>query len=142
MTGALDFDPDRFVDQAPPAVLPLREMPPEWQHGLQLLADRNLPRGASADRWAQVIADAHQVATRYKDWALDAGWNIANLFGYDPDQPHGFVGLAVRMRGRRLIDIKPDEAIIRGANQVVFHRPLMPADAPLLWNFRDNGGRR
>src|SRR5438128_10375216 len=101
MSGVFDFDPDRFIERqaAPAAVVPLRQMPDEWQHGLALLGDRLVPEGANPDRWAQVVADARRIATVYLDEVLKAAWSIENLFGFDPDEPSGFMGLAVAMRG-------------------------------------------
>jgi hypothetical protein len=144
MTGAFDFDPDRFIERpaASAEVAPLRSIPDEWEHGLTLLADRTPPHGATPERWAQVVADALQIATRYQEAVLRAGWDAANLFGFDPDQPQGFVGLAVRMRGRSLVDITATEATLKAEGRRVIHRPHMPADAPLLWNFRETGGRK
>lgn len=144
MTGAFDFNPDRFLDPAAPAdVVPLRQIPKEWAHGLQLLADRVLPAGVPQDRWAQVVADAVSLATRYADQVVAAGWDMANLFGFDPAEPTGRVGLAVRMRGRLLVSIDSAEAVLKaGPRSYVAHRPLLAPNAPLLWTFREARGSR
>jgi len=139
VTGAFDFNPDRFLQADQPAaeVHKLHEMPKAWEHGLSLLAERNTPRGASVDRWQQVLADARRIATIHCEEALASGWNTANLFGYDPKQLHGWVGLAVRLRGRPLIKFRPEHAVIRIDGGYIWHRPEMANDAPLLWSFRD-----
>lgn len=137
MSGIANFDPDRFVAPEPAKVVPIRTAPPEWEHGLELLADRALPRGAEAQRWAQIVADARRLATHYACWVIPAGWSIENLFGFDLDGPGGALSLAVAMRGRQLIHIDAQEAWLKAPGRMEFHRPMMPAGSPLLWTFND-----
>ena len=139
MSGAFEFDPDRFIERAerPADVVPLREIPDEWEHGLVLLHDRTLPRGATPERWAQIIADALQLATHYAEIVVPAGWSIENLFGFEPDQADGLFGLAVAMRGGVLAKIDSTDAVIRIGSTYTIHRPLMPAGSALLWTFDD-----
>lgn len=136
--GAFDFDPQRFLKEQTGEIVPLRNMPDEWRHGLKLLAERAVPFTASRERWDQVVSDAFRIASWHAAEALEAGWDAQNLFGFDPKQENGWVGLAVRLRGRRIVGIRAEHATIKGERGYIWHRPEMPADAPLLWNFREN----
>lgn len=141
--GAFDFDPDRFVRAAPsPSVVPLFDMPAEWRHGLKLLAERGTPFSARQARWEQVVADAMRIASCYAQEALEAGWDAANLFGFDPKQEDGWVGLAVRLRGRQIVGFRAEHATIKTPGGYIWHRPTMPATASLLWNYREPEERR
>lgn len=137
MTGITNFDPDRFVSSEPETakVVPLHKMPAAWEHGLSILADRGVPQGAAPDRWAQIVEDAGQIASRYLLPVVAAGWSMENLFGFDPDEPSGELSLAVVMRGRLLVHIDKDEAWLKSPGGAEFHRPRMRAGAPFLWNF-------
>lgn len=138
MTAIADFDPDRFISSPEPAkVAPLRDMPAEWAHGLTLLADRGLPRGASEKRWKQIVNDAASLGSRYLLPVVAAGWSIENLFGFDPDEINGELSLAVFMQGRLLLHIDDKEAWLKSPGRMAFFRPRMPAGSALLWNFND-----
>lgn len=142
MTGALSFDPDRFVQPAPASMPGGKFMVPKaWAHGLTLLADRMLPPGAADHRWKEVLSDARKIATIWQGMVKPAGWSIENLFGFDPRQIDGYFGLAVAIRGGALISIDAHEAIIRRPDWVSFHRPKLPAGSALLWTFDDRDMR-
>jgi len=138
VTGAFDFDPQRYVRAEEPAVVePLYVLPSEWAEGLRRLATRRVPRDVATERWTQIVADATRLATCYGAEATAAGWNVANLFGYDPAQENGWIGLVVRLRGRPLVGIRTQHATIKLPGGYIWHRPEMPAGSPLIWDYRE-----
>lgn len=144
MSGFASFDPDRFVGESrapvPVAIGPV-SLPAEWQHAITLLQDAARPSYASAARWAQVVQDAVIFATTRAEEAVQAGWSLGNVFGFDPDQSDGFVGLVVDIRGASVLRVDPDVAWIPHERGCRFHYRRMPDDSPLLWQLNGVGRR-
>jgi hypothetical protein len=103
-------------------------------HGLELLRDRNRPRKADPMRWAQILADCDKNIRRHR-CATEAGWSAVDLFGFDPTDPTP--SLAVALRGRELVLIKPEYAAMKGPNGFAWHYRELRGDVPLLWNFNE-----
>lgn len=91
---------DNF-DKLSPYLARLRSMP--------------VPSGADAVLWPQIAADALTVWTRWAGQASALGWSAHDLFGRR--------GLAVWMKGRRLVLIDAKTAIVtQGSRSSVFYR--------------------
>ncbi|MFD0846911.1 hypothetical protein [Sphingosinicella xenopeptidilytica] len=74
-----------------------------------------VPSGADAVLWPQIVADALTVWTRWAGQASALGWSAHDLFGRR--------GLAVWMKGRRLVLIDAKMAIVtQGSRSSVFYR--------------------
>jgi len=120
MNGAMLFNPDRFVTCVPaqetgpqrtvPGIQPKdnRDLPPEWQKGLDRLNVMEMPLAAEPTRWAQIVLDAHRLAWSWHRQALRLGWSVGALFGYDPTQP-GVHSLVLDIRGGRVFAMQRDQ---------------------------------
>lgn len=137
MSG-FNFDPDAYIRRAEPTARPSAALPDDWVSGLDQLLARACPRSAKTARWEQVVADALRLSDRHADAILEAGWSTENIFGFDPKQSQGFIGLAVALRGAVLVRITSTEATMRTGNVYRIHRPLMPSGCSMLWNFDDD----
>lgn len=142
MSG-FNFDPTAFI-KAPQLAeqRPALAMPEDWADALDRIRARAVPRIATKVRWEQIVADAERIVTLYRDQVIAAGWSAENLFGFDPDEPNGFMGLAVVMRGAELVRITLEDAALKVGNVYKIHRPRMPDGCPMLWNFDDGRGSR
>ncbi|MDB5733179.1 MAG: hypothetical protein JWQ03_3074 [Variovorax sp.] len=144
MSRLAAFDPDQFVAAienrgatAPPR--PHAEMPMEWQRGLVRLAEMGPPPGAIKERWEQIVRDATLFAWAWYDKAPALGWTTGNIFGFDPKQPAGFIGLVLDIRGGRVVAMEPTLAAIRTPTGYHYHHRHMPDAATPVWALR--GGR-
>jgi hypothetical protein len=169
MTG-FNFDPDRFVGRepaTPPAAAEpapvhadairgtvpglrerdYRDLPREWAAGLRRMNAMDMPRGARRERWAELILDAHRFAWGFYDTALERGWSLETLFGFNPAEPfQDEAGLIFQIRGERVIALIKDDrnrsiaAIGKGVEQgyrYFYQRPV--ANAQLIWTARSIG---
>lgn len=140
------FDPDAIAQKItrPPAqVLPMpavNEMPIEWRRGIEILNAMAVPRGATPERWAQIVQDATRFAWWGHERAISAGWTIGSLFGFELREPSGFVSLVIAIRGGRVTDINERRARIVDRPDrpgwVTFHHRQMPDRAPPLWAYK------
>lgn len=118
VAGGSGFEPD------------LSALPRHWQTALQRLANAKAP--GSAARWAQIQADATQLALRFGSVADSLGWDVVSVFGYHGE--HDDVGLVLQMQGRSVVAMSQGEAVIRtGERQWHICRPLVPEGTVLLW---------
>ena len=144
MSAFASFDPDKFVGRTsappPPVERPAEPaLPREWLHAIDLLRDASRPRFAAPERWSQLMRDAILFAETRGPEAIAAGWSLGNLFGFDPDQRDDLVGLAVDIRGDRVLRVDPDVAWIKHATGCRFHYRRMPDNSPLLWQLSRMG---
>lgn len=157
MKGALSFDPGPIAsdppraESAPPPFSGRAEngpvarpaVPREWLHGMELLGDRRCPRVAKPERWDQIIRDCWAIITYWAPLVIEADWSIENVFGFDPEGGTYDYGLAVSLRGGRLVGFTGGYALIRkgapvvagSASEYVRHHPRLQRGAPLLWTF-------
>ena len=99
----------------------------------------------NADNWRSVVVDAMKLAR--DGWAAKAialGWNAGDLFGIGPEDDWDFEGLAIWLRGRRIIILDSAKAIvagnpadyrsafIRGSMRHGTHPTITPV---MLWDF-------
>jgi len=117
-----------------------------WEH---LLTLENLPPPPLLQerlKWRPVVADAMRIAREgWAERALGLGWTPADLFGVGEAGSDDFEGLAVWLRGRRIILLDATTAISPNDDnsRAVFNRPdrrLRSAGVVVvpLWKF----GRR
>lgn len=98
-----------------------------------------------AENWRAVVADALTIAR--EGWAATAlalGWTASDLFGVGPVDSWDFEGLAVWLRGRRIVLLDDRRAVvegdggdyrstfIRGGMQHGTHPTIEPV---MLWEF-------
>ena len=134
MNLGLSFDPDALISQATPTTVEhLFDIPADWRHGLDLLSERAVPIGATDERWAQIVADAKRIAASWGAEIIAAGWSRADVFAFDPADER--MGLAVRLRGRRLTAVTAGWATIQTETGAECFYPGIPTTAALLWNF-------
>jgi hypothetical protein len=94
-------------------------LPAPVAEGLALLSQMGAPRLIHPDRWPVAVADAQRLAS--EGWALAAfrlGWSALDLFGVVPDKagdPQAD-GLAVKLAGRRVLEICATVATVADAN--------------------------
>ena len=123
-------------------------LPCEWRVGLNRLVSMQPPSGAAAERWRQIVIDAHVLAWSWHDEATSLAWSIGSLFGYQADQTDGFVGLALDIRGGRVVNFWRDErerdvaTIQEPGGRYRCHYRHMPDDAPPIWTLGARDGRR
>jgi hypothetical protein len=151
MNSLQAFNPDAFVARATGKPLEIvgtipgirasdyAGLPEEWARGLHLLNTIDAPRGAERDRWHQIVLDAHRFAWGWQAEAIQQGWTIGSLFGFDPRQPtDDNVGLVLTLRGDRVVSMSIDDrgravAAISGTSSYRNHyrRPL--DNLPPIW---------
>lgn len=107
--------------------------------GLQRLQAMEMPRGSDAGRWRQIIEDAAAFVATWEYTAERLGWQVSDVFGCDLDDESGTLGLIFHVRGRRVVLVDADSAIIRGSDRHdIFYRGRC-ADAPPVWTLARKG---
>ena len=161
----LAFDPDNFVPsqgararcQEPRSSTPKSEwlpavgtvagirpkhneqLLPAWRNGLNQLNSMDAPSDADPARWHQLVLDAHRLAWGWHVEAVDMGWSLGALFGFDRGEAYGAVGLALDIRGGRVVNLYQDErgrdvaSILTHAGDYRSHHRRISDDAPPLW---------
>ncbi len=101
------------------------------------------PAYVDAADWQQAIEDAHRFVTQWAKQAEALGWTPADLFGLQipPEKPapnyrrlsrYDQTGLIWLLRGRRVVEITKDKAVIETARGTVSYRRYnKPALGPL-----------
>jgi len=133
------FDPDAFLAAraAPAPVVPENRIPQPWRAGLDILSERDRPRGAGEARWDEMVRDAHAFAWTWGADALAAGWTISNVFGFDLDETYYRIGLVLALRSGSVIRVEEDRVRILFPDRVVHVRRCdTPDDAQPIWAFR------
>lgn len=97
----------------------------------------------NSEHWRAIVRDALVIAR--EGWAAKAialGWSAGDLFGIGPRGDWDFAGLAVWLRGRTLVMLDRDRAIVAvGERHAAFTRGGMghgthPTVTPvMLWEF-------
>lgn len=172
MTG-FNFDPDRFVGREPAtpaaAVEPLpvhadairgtvpglrerdyRDLPRDWAAGLRRMNTMDMPRGARRERWSELVLDAHRFAWGWHAEAVEKGWTLQTLFGFNPEEPfQDEAGLIFSIRGCRVVSVFEDDRGrsiaamnggtpgLNGGYRWFYQRPV--ANAQLIWTARSIG---
>jgi hypothetical protein len=141
MSGIDRFDPDAFIRSpgkyaGDDVGLPTAGMSVEWQRGMVRLAGMPAPIESSPARWKQIQADADAFMSRWHEQATALGWTTGNLFGFDPQQRDGNVGLVIDIRGDRVVALTRDFAALKTAQGHRWHYRLMPDDSRPIWALR------
>lgn len=110
---------------------------------LRRLEEMPAPRVVGRGAWRPIVDDALRIAR--DGWAANAmalGWSASDLFGIGPRDDWEFSGLAVWLRGRPIVLLDEQCAIVAdGHRRAAFTRGGMghgthPTVAPvLLWDF-------
>ena len=120
----------------------LTHLPPHWTGAMRSLAKAPCPSCARPERWRQIVRDAATFLLNWHDQADEMGWTVGHVFGLDPDEPNGAIGLVLSINGgsvRRLfVDERGRHAahLKRGAADEIVWR-LIAADAPPVWALAD-----
>ena len=121
-------------------------VPAEWLEGIARLREAPSPRGYPPHAWQQLILDAEGFLGRWGAQAARLDWPTWELFGCHRRAPFGRIqgmGLVLLLRGRELVALTADEAVIRTATGVHQtyrrkpHDPLQPAERCLVWELSD-----
>jgi hypothetical protein len=120
----------------------LSGVPAQWSNGVLRLRTMPPPRNYPQQAWRQLIVDAERFLD---DWAAQAaalGWPAWEVFGCDRRaswQRLGAMGLVLLLRGKDVVALTADEAVIRtatGAHQTYrpkSRNPLHPGERCLVW---------
>ena len=90
-------------------------VPEQWAQGVADLLSRVRPAAWSEDRWTALREDAFAFLRDHGAEAAGLGWNILDLFGAHLTQPLACLdcmGLVVLLRGRRVVELHHDRAVI------------------------------
>ena len=96
--------------------------------------------------WRQLLSDAEHFLERWGMQAARLGWPTWELFGCHHRAPFGRIqgmGLVLLLRGRELVALTADEAVIRTATAMhqCYRRkprdPLHLAERSLVWELSD-----
>lgn len=175
MSGWTNFDPSRFIrDEAPPPAAPApspspsgpppasdtirgtvpgirerdyRDLPRDWASGLRRMNTMDMPRGARRERWAELVLDAHRFAWGWQAEAIEQGWTLESLFGFNPNEPfQDEAGLVFSIRGARVLSLFKDDrdraiaAIGKGVEDGYRYFYRRPFENPqLIWTARAIG---
>ena len=120
----------------------LAHLPAHWTDAMRSLAQASVPRCARPERWQQIVRDAAAFLLHWHDRADELGWTIGHVFGLDPDEPNGALGLVLSIGGGKVRRLFVDERgrhaahIERGgANEVALL--FIRGDAPPVWALAD-----
>jgi hypothetical protein len=117
-----------------------------WTRGVERLGSIQQPQGYPERAWRQLLADAERFLDRWGMQAARLGWPAWELFGCHRQAPFGRIqgmGLVLLLRGRELVALTADEAVIRtatGAHQTYRRKPddpLHPTGRCLVWELGD-----
>lgn len=114
-------------------------VPREWAEGFARLSVGLPPEGFSQPRWQQVLDDGGRFLD--EGWAQRAaavGWSVLDVFGVHPSKPNArfdSMGLVPLIGGGKIIDIKPNLAVIRmpSGNSLTYYLRRESKEAVTLW---------
>jgi len=114
-----------------------RLLPSDWADSLHLLNRRHPPPRCSAERWTEIVLDAHRLAWGWHAELIADEWTLAAIFGVDRAEGAG-TGLAMAIKGDRVVNVYRDDrgrrvAAIKGADGYRYHHSRTRHDAPLIW---------
>ena len=104
---------------------PLREPskaskgPPDWQAGLNRLAEAPAPGGVSPWRWGDFVQRAVCFCDNWAEAALAHGWTAETLFGLHPAAPllrFDAMGVAFLGTDAVVVSVEPEVIVFRAAN--------------------------
>lgn len=87
----------------------LAHLPQHWTDAMRSLAQSPVPSCARPERWRQIIKDAAAFLLGWHDIADEHGWTVGHVFGMDPDEPSGAIGLAMSIKGGKVRRLFVDE---------------------------------
>jgi len=117
-----------------------------WRRGVERLGSIQKPPSYPERAWSELLADAERFLERWGMQAGRLGWPARELFGCHRRAPFGRIqgmGLVLLLRGRELVALTADEAVIRtatGAHQTYRRKPddpLHPTGRCLVWELGD-----
>ncbi len=135
----------RHEQDAPsPAAVESFDLPADLAASLRALEFMPAPRRVEQpENWREIVRDALVIAR--SGWAAKAialGWSASDLFGIGPRDDWEFSGLAVWLRGRAIVVLDGQCAIVAdGDRRAAFNRGGMghgthPTITPvMLWEF-------
>lgn len=120
----------------------LAHLPRHWTDAMRAFAQSAVPSCAQPERWRQIVRDAAAFLLGWHDLADEMGWTVGHVFGLDPNESNGAVGLALSIKGGKVRRLFIDERgrhaaqLARGrTNEIVFRS--IDAGAPPLWALAD-----
>ena len=117
-------------------------MPSEWAQAFATIEQMPMPRCAEADRWAQVLSDAHAFMWRCAGYAVAAGWKVSDAFGYDPDGATSDVGFILLIDGGQPLVADDGSASVRFDDHRVWFKPgWLSENIPLIWDLDKHRSR-
>ena len=106
-------------DARPGANVVLLAVPPgvpeDWAQGVCDLLAMVRPAAWPEAHWCQLREDAFAFLRDHGAEAARLGWDLLDIFGVDPKCPlarYDAMGLVVLLRGRRVVDLHADGAVI------------------------------
>lgn len=116
----------------------LAHLPDHWRAAMRSMAGSRAPQGATPDRWRAITRDAGWFLLSWHDRADELGWSVEDVFGYDPEEAPGAIGLAVALRGDRVADLFVDRrgrhfAHILTSAGARMHQRSMPQGTRPIW---------
>jgi len=113
------------------------QLPTDINAGLEKLRAMRCPCIRRPELWDEMKADALRIAT--EGWATQAialGWELLQIFGYQPsDDPDDF-SLAVELAGRSIVAVDESRFYLRqGDVRSFFGRRERPLLKRYLWDF-------
>lgn len=112
--------------------------------GLARLQAMPPPRPFTAETWATFLNDVETFAAKHGSTARRLAWSRSELFGWHPSARLVRVdclGLLVVLKGRRVIDLQTDHALIerKGDTPLRWRRAVNGKAAP-IWETRHDEG--
>ncbi len=100
---------------APPQPQRYSDLPANIAEGLERPSHYPAHRfRGDAEAWARVVDDAHALALDgWASKALALGWSAHDVFGIGKRDSLDFAGLAVWLKGRRIVVLNADRAVVR-----------------------------
>ena len=112
--------------------------PEDWCQGVADLLARVRPVAWPETEWRLLREDAFVFLRDRGAEAVRLGWDVLDLFGVDPRAPlarYDAMGLAVLLRGRRVVELHHDRAVIEDhqGQRTSFTRHPAPTARVLIW---------
>ncbi len=108
-------------------------VPEAWVQGVADLLAMPRPTAWPTDRWAALREDSFAFVRDHGAEAAALGWDVMDIFGVDPRAPlarFDAMGLVPLLRGRRIVELHHDRAVIEsrvGAPTTLTRHPAPPA---------------
>ena len=120
-------------------------VPVTWVQGVADLLAMSRPAAWPETEWRLLREDAFAFLRDRGAEAAGLGWDVLDLFGVHPTRPlarYDAMGLVVLLRGRRIVELYHDRAVVegQGGQRTSFTRHQAPPPRVAVWELDQSRG--